>query len=250
METIEANFNGKVCSIRLLKKNIGAGMLRELDQVLDECEEKAAVVVITGDEKFFCIGADFDEFSQKGAEDYMNDHMPELYYDTFARLSNGSFVSIMCVSGKVAAGGMIFAGACDIVIAAQSAVFSLTELLFGMCPACVYPFLLRRMSRASIDAMALSTLAISAERAVQVGLADICTEDISQELRPVMQRSVLLSKKAIAAYKRYSASFADNENLRTKAIRENIRMYSDPDVIRNIRMYKKDGIFPWQIKDD
>lgn len=246
METIEVNFNGKVCSIRLLKKNIGTRMLKELNQVLDECEKKTTAIVISGDEQVFCVGADFDEFTQNGAEDYINDHMPELYYDTFTRLSNGSFVSIMCVSGKVAAGGMIFAGACDIVIASKDAEFSLTELLFGMCPACVYPFLLRRMSRASIDTMALSTLSISAECATKIGLADFCTEDIGRELRSIVQRSVLLSKKAIEAYKQYSASFTDTENIRTKAICENIRMYSDPDVISNIRMYKEDGIFPWQ----
>lgn len=55
-----------------------------------------------------------------------------------------------------------------------------------------------------------------------------------------------MSKDAIRNYKRYADSLTEHASIREKAINENKRMYSDPEVIKNIIKFKEKGLFPWQ----
>jgi len=59
------------------------------------------------------------------------------------RLATVRTVTISHVRGKANAGGIGFVAASDIVLADETAQFSLSELLFGLYPACVLPFLIR-----------------------------------------------------------------------------------------------------------
>jgi hypothetical protein len=86
----------------------------------------------------FCFGADFKEIqknfenkNQPGQQD------PEPLYNLWLQLALGPFITIAHVQGKTNAGGVGFVAACDVVLCDEKAVFSLSELLFGLMPACV-----------------------------------------------------------------------------------------------------------------
>jgi len=59
-------------------------------------------------------------------------------------LSTCNKVVIAKVEGKVNAGGVGLVAASDIVVAHTQATFGLSEALFGLLPACVMPFLIRK----------------------------------------------------------------------------------------------------------
>jgi len=119
------------------------------------------------------------------------------------RLATGPYVTIAHVRGTANAGGVGFVAASDIVLADETAQFSLSELLFGLYPACVMPFLIRRIGFQKANYFTMMTKPISAMLACEWGLVD-AVEPVSEVLlRRHLQRLRRLSKTAIRRYKTY-----------------------------------------------
>jgi len=66
------------------------------------------------------------------------------YYNLLKHIATCSKVVVAKVDGQVNAGGIGLVTASDIVISSQQATYGLSEALFGLLPACVMPFLIRR----------------------------------------------------------------------------------------------------------
>ena len=136
--------DGAICQLQIHRpeaaNTINATLVDECHRVLDDCESWASVVVLSGLPEVFCFGADF-----RGLRDQAQAHDPGSLYRLWLRLAQGPFVSVAQVRGKANAGGVGFAACCDLVLCDDAASFSLSELLFGLVPACVLPFLVRRV---------------------------------------------------------------------------------------------------------
>lgn len=87
-------------------------------------------------------------------------------------LAESPIPTVACVEGVAAGGGVGLAAACDMVLAGPEARFSLPEARFGLIPATIAPYLLRRLPSARVRALALSTRAIGADEAFVIGLVD------------------------------------------------------------------------------
>jgi polyketide biosynthesis enoyl-CoA hydratase PksH len=83
------------------------------------------------------------------------------------------------VRGTSNAGGTGFVAASDIVIADNTAQFSLSELLFGLYPACVLPFLTKRIGFRKAHYLTLMTNPISVQQANAWNLVDAYEENSS-----------------------------------------------------------------------
>ena len=162
-------------------------------------------------------------------------------------ISLGPFITIAHVQGKTNAGGVGFVAACDVVLCDEKAVFSLSELLFGLMPACVLPFLIRRMGFSKANYMTLMTQPISAKQAREWGLVDACEEKSDMLLRKYLLRLRRLSKTGISAYKRY-VSTLDEVLAKSKpqALEANIEVFSNQNNLEKIVRYVKTGQFPWE----
>jgi polyketide biosynthesis enoyl-CoA hydratase PksH len=168
-------------------------------------------------------------------------------YDLWSQLAFGPFVSIAHVRGKVNAGGVGFVAACDVVLSDEQAVFSLSELLFGLMPACVLPYLIRRVGVSRANYLALLTQPIGARQARDWGLVDVCELDSENLLRKQLLRLRRLSKPAVANYKRYLATLDRVVAVaKPEAIEANARVFGDPDNIRKIARFVQTGQFPWE----
>jgi polyketide biosynthesis enoyl-CoA hydratase PksH len=222
-------------------------LIAEFGSALERCDARAKVVVVEGLPDVFCFGADFAEL-QKGlgmAAAARQD--PKPMYDVWRRLATGPYVSIAHVRGKANAGGVGFAAACDIVLANATAVFSLSELLFGLMPACVLPFLIRRIGFAKANAMTLMTQPVPVQLAHQWGLVDAFEENSENLLRKNLLRLRRLDKAAVARYKRYMASIDGLiDAVEPRAIAANVEVFSDPENLRRISRFVQTGQFPWE----
>jgi polyketide biosynthesis enoyl-CoA hydratase PksH len=119
-------------------------------------------------------------------------------------------------------------------------------LLFGLMPACVLPFLVRRVGFAKANYMTVMTQPVPAEQAQQWGLVDACDANSENLLRKQLLRLRRLDKDAIARYKRYASSLDDGLRAsRLKALEANVEVFSDPDNLQKISRYVKTGKFPW-----
>lgn len=246
-ETIRAQFQDAVCHLRIdrpeSRNTINSRLVAECHEVLSACEESATIVVLSGSPEVFCFGADFKAIAS-GSE---QDAGPEALYDLWLRMATGPYLTIAQVRGQANAGGVGFVAASDIVLADETAQFSLSELLFGLYPACVLPFLIRRVGFQKAHYMTLMTQPVSAKQAAEWGLVDAYEASSDVLLRRHLNRLRRLSKTAIRRYKSYMNRInGPLQNLKAEAVAGNLEVFSDPRNLHAITQYVERGIFPWE----
>lgn len=249
-DTLKVRVEEDVCYIQIYRPDynntINEVLVKEFHKVLDECEEAIKIVVIEGLPDVFCFGADFQEIHNNMAKGKSPESRPEEMYDLCLRLATGPYITISYVRGKVNAGGMGLVSACDIVLADDTAQFGLSELLFGVFPAIVLPFLTRRIGIKNSNYLTIMTQPISAKKAHEIGLVDEYQENIN-----VLRRHILrlrpLSKKSIIRYKKYINSLDTLiYDAKMLAINANKEIFSDSDNLRGIYEYIEKGKLPWE----
>lgn len=203
--------------------------------------------MLSGSPEVFCFGADFKSLSLAAKTAREENVDPGRLYDLWLRLASGPYVTIAHVRGKANAGGVGFVAACDIVLADEGAQFSLSEMLFGLYPACVLPFLIRRIGFQKAHYLTLMAQPISAKQAFEWGLVDAFEPASEGLLRRHLQRLRRLSKTAIRRYKTYVNQVSGPlPDLRPAAIAGNREVFSDDANLQAIARYVEKGLFPWE----
>jgi len=250
-ETIKVEFQESICFLQIDRpqadNTISSQLVAECNDVLHTCEGSATVIVLSGSPEVFCLGADFKAIAGASKKAPERDDGPGPLYDLWLRLATGPYVTISHVRGKANAGGIGFVAASDIVLADESAQFSLSELLFGLYPACVLPFLIRRVGFQKAHYLTLMTQPISARQACEWGLVDEYEPLSETLLRRRLQRLRRLSKIAIKRYKSYvSRISAPLQDLKAPAVAANLEIFSDAGNLQAITRYVERGVFPWE----
>ncbi len=156
-------------------------------QVIDEMtfafkrlktDSDVRVVVLTGEGKSFCAGADLNWMrSVKDAayEDNLDEarRLADLFYDIY------SFPKpvIGRINGAAIGGGTGFVAVTDIAVAAQSAIFSFSEVKIGVVPACISPYVIKRVGEGRAREFFLTGERLSSERALEAGLVNRAVPD-------------------------------------------------------------------------
>ena len=204
---------------------------RQLARALDDALRELAarpdlrVVVLRGaGERAFCAGADLKERvpmspAEKGA------HTAEIAAAAEA-LAALPVPAIAAVRGYALAGGMELAVACDIRLAADDAVFGLTEVVIGVFPGAGGPVRLPRLV-GSVKARELifSGRRLAAAEALQCGLVervvpvaefDAAVAELAGQIRDAAPLAVRAAKRVldVAPDLPYSAALAYAEALR------------------------------------
>jgi len=142
-----------------------------MESTLDELErdDDVRVVVVTGAGPTFCAGADLKAVSRGGGGEVATKR------GGFAGFTHRDFPKpvIAAVNGPAVAGGFEIVLACDIVVAADEAVFGIPEVKRGLFAAA--GGLIRLPKRVALPLameLALTGDTIDAQRAYTVGLAN------------------------------------------------------------------------------
>jgi polyketide biosynthesis enoyl-CoA hydratase PksH len=253
-ETIRIRHDDDICFIQIHRPDanntINDKLTEEISRQLKLCEKTSKIVVLEGSAEVFCFGADFNsikESQDNTTGDIPGGQNPEPLYNLWLHLATGPFITVAHVRGKANAGGVGFVAACDMVLCEEKAVFSLSELLFGLMPACVLPFLIKRMGVAKANYMTLLTQPISAKQALEWGLVDACDVNSETLLRKHLLRLRRLNKTGITRYKNYMNTL-NNFLITSKyaAIEANMEVFSDTDNLQKITRFVKTGQFPWE----
>jgi polyketide biosynthesis enoyl-CoA hydratase PksH len=111
-------------------------------------------------------------------------------------LVDSRLVTVAAVDGAVTGGGVGLAAACDMVVAGPGAELRLTELLVGLVPALIWPFVVARTGQGAAFRAAVLATRLDAAAAVRMGLADEATEpepwlrDLARALRRMPRNAV------------------------------------------------------------
>ena len=251
LETIRVEFQDTLCVVEIHRPEamnaINARLIAEITGVLAECEEKSTIVVLRGSPEVFCFGADFGAIADPPVGGADGEGGPAALFDLWSRLASGPYVTVSYVRGRVNAGGIGFVAASDIALADATAKFSLSELLFGLHPACVMPFLMRRIGLQRSHYLTLMTQPFDAADAFRWGLVDAHDADGDSLLRRHLLRLRRLSKPAIRRYKDYMRMIGPPlSELRSNAIAANTEVFSDAQNLAAIARYLQLGVFPWE----
>jgi enoyl-CoA hydratase/carnithine racemase len=135
-------------------------------------DDDVRAVVLTGaGEKVFCAGADLGGFAADAplvAKHYASD----LFLELFRLMPRLGKPSLCAANGHVLAGGLGLAISCDLVIAKEGATFGTPEINVGAFPYMIMSIIYRNVPRKKANEMILLGERISAEEAVEHGLAN------------------------------------------------------------------------------
>ena len=111
------------------------------------------------------------------------------------------------IHGAALGGGSGLAAICDVVVAADDAVFGFTEVVLGILPAMISPYVVRKIGLSAARELCLTGARFSAARAKEIGLVHAVVPEA--ELDRAVEARVALFRKAapsaIAATKRLLA---------------------------------------------
>jgi enoyl-CoA hydratase len=153
---------------------LNAELLAELVEAMRRARDDDAVraVVLTGaGEKVFCAGADLGGFAAEVP--LVDKHFAsDLFLEFFRVMPRLGKPSLCAANGHVLAGGMGLALSCDLVLAREGARFGTPEINVGAFPYMIMSIIYRNVPRKKVNEMMLLGEQISAEQAVQYGLAN------------------------------------------------------------------------------
>ncbi len=189
-----------------VRNALDENLIAELGQALAEAETSdVRAVVLRGEGKSFCAGADIGYMQRLGAFDHdQNMEDARRLSDLFLAISSCTKPVIAQVHGAAIGGGVGLVSAADIVIAAEGTKFALTEVRLGILPAVISPFVLRRLGPAACRRLFLTGERFEARAAQALGLVDqvVAPEDLESAVGNTVENIRRGGPSAQAASKR------------------------------------------------
>jgi methylglutaconyl-CoA hydratase len=168
-------------------------------------DESVRVVELTGTGPAFCAGADL-EWMKRVANFTMEENRRDSaeLAQLFRALDELDKPVVARVQGAALGGGTGLVAACDVVIAAEGAIFGTTEVRLGIIPAVISPYVIRKIGESHARAWFLTGERVGAEEARRIGLVHhvVPEKDLGNATRAVVDAILLGGPAAVAEAKR------------------------------------------------
>lgn len=134
-------------------------------------DDDLRLVQLAGAGPIFCGGADINYMQQSlGWSDDENIEDALRLARMFHSVNACPVPVIASIQGAALGGGVGLAAVCDIVLAADDAIFGFTEVKLGIVPAVISPFVLAKIGETHARALFTTGERFNAPRALQIGL--------------------------------------------------------------------------------
>jgi len=177
MSSLLIEHDGPILRLTLNRPEVRNAFDEEVIQSLSAAAVRASedqslrAVVLAGNGKAFCAGADIAWMAKAIAytrQENLSD--AEDLARLLERLDTLPVPVIGRIQGSALGGGVGLAAICDIVVAADDAVFGLSEVKLGILPAVVAPYVLRKIGISAARELFLTGARFDAARAREIGL--------------------------------------------------------------------------------
>lgn len=174
-------------------------------------------LVLKGEGKHFCAGADINMMRDAGANTPEENRADSERLD---RLFNGLWAhpcfTIGAVQGVALGGGAGLIACCDYVVATGNIRIALSEGKLGILPAVIGPYVYRRLGSATFRRLSMQASRINGEEALRVGFVEALVES-NDDLEGAVERmiaevmttgpsAVTLSKELTLGFDRWTES--------------------------------------------
>jgi enoyl-CoA hydratase len=199
LETIRVERRGRVALVTLDRPKalnaLNTQLMHEVSRTLTQLDRASDVgaIVVTGSAKAFAAGADIKEMQQQSFADvYTGD-----WFAAWDDLGRVRTPLVAAVAGYALGGGCELAMMCDVLLAADSAVFGQPEIKLGVIPGIGgSQRLTRAIGKAKAMEMVLTGRTMGAEEAERAGLVSriVPADDLLAEALSVADTIAAMSK--------------------------------------------------------
>src|SRR3954467_12424004 len=177
MPSVLVEHDGTVLRLTLNRPDVRNAFDEEVIRALTAAAVSGAenqsvrAIVLAGNGKTFCSGADIGWMAKAIAYSRQeNLSEAEDMARMLERLDTLPMPVIGRIQGAALGGGVGLAAICDIVVAADDAVFALSEVRLGILPAVVAPYVIRKIGVSAARELFLTGVRFDAARAQAIGL--------------------------------------------------------------------------------
>lgn len=178
-EVLRVERSGAVARVTLTRPEVRNTFNPELidalrdtfDHLRGEPLAKLRAVVLSGEGKAFCAGADIEwQLNARDLEMEENEADVRRLQEMLATIDNCPVPVVAAVHGAALGGGMALCCVADITLATADAIFGFTEVKLGLIPAAISPFVLPRVGEGPARALFLTGERFGSERALRIGV--------------------------------------------------------------------------------
>lgn len=174
------------------------------------------LVVLTGEGKSFCAGADLNwmkRMREYSFEENLADS--KKLCDLFTTINQFSRPVIGKINGSALGGGAGLVACCDYVIAVESATVAFTEVRLGLLPAVISPFVIAKIGESQARASFLSGAKIPMSRAFVMGLVHQVSreESLDEDCEKVIADFLLAGPMAAVKAKELVKKVVENNSI-------------------------------------
>lgn len=177
-------------------------LIKELNEIFTKLRDQKDLraIVLTGKGDAFCAGADLNWMKDVLKFSY-EENLAEslLLSDLFYNIYSHDLPVIARVNGPAIGGGTGMAAVCDIVIASEKAIFSLSEVKLGLVPACISPYVIKRVGEANARECFITGRRLKAADAKAIGLVnEVASEnDLDKAVQKRIDKIITSGPEAI-----------------------------------------------------
>ena len=241
-ELVKVEIEGSTCHITLNREEkynaLNVQMISELCEIFDWTAKRSAgyvnqlhdddgqeylrTLIISGQGKHFCAGADINMMRDAGAQTAEENRKDSARLD---RLFNSLWAhpcfTIGLIQGVALGGGAGLIASCDYVAATENVKIALSEGKLGILPAVIGPYVYRRLGSACFRRLAMQASRIDSEVALRIGFIEKVVktkEDLQDASQAILEEILSTGPSAVSLAKELTLEFdhwaLDDEKLR------------------------------------
>jgi len=188
-QTIEFKIEGPIATVWLNRPEIHNAFNETMISELLECftsvseMEDIRAVVLRGKGKSFCAGADLNWMRDVAKYSYEQNYKESLQLsDCFYAIYSCKKPTIAMVHGAAIGGANGLLAACDFSFADENTVFSLSEVKIGIVPACISPYIIKRVGEYNAKDLMLTGRRFQGKEAEQFKLVNKSMSVVQMEI--------------------------------------------------------------------
>ncbi|MCX6269319.1 MAG: enoyl-CoA hydratase-related protein [Bacteroidetes bacterium] len=175
--TIELTLNQQVLTIWLNRPDVHNAfdetMLRELTNCFETLDPSVLCVILRGKGKSFCAGVDLHWMKAVSQNSYEQNYTESLLLSKcFLSIYECPKPTIAVVHGVALGGANGLLSACDLAFCTDEATFSLSEVKIGIVPACISPYVIKRIGEYGAKELMLTGRRIKGKEAERFRLVN------------------------------------------------------------------------------
>lgn len=233
--TIELNIDNEVGTIWLNRPEIHNAfnevMIAELIDMFDEVAkiDEVRIVILRGRGKSFCAGADLNWMRNVAKYSYEDNYKESLNLSIcFHKIYTCPKPTIAMVHGAAIGGANGLLAACDFAYSDNNTTFSLSEVKIGIVPACISPYVTKRVSEYGSKELMLTGKRFKGPEAEKHKLVNksMTSEEMEKHVNELIVLLKTSGPKAMTHCKNLLYEISNNLNL-DQAIEYTAKMIAD-----------------------